>query len=176
MIRNAEIEKSALEKKQQRIAPQVAAAKARVKARMQEADAKFEFTNNESHILANVNTRFWGSYKINHMLFPDEEWEFHVFIVPRGTSIDKLAEIAKVFYSKHPKIRARFFDDNRHVRQYVERDIYINDTTDQAKVVDFPDTEWVQNHLLGNINNRTQKLNRRWILEDRNGELIAFLP
>lgn len=45
-----------------------------------------------------------------------------------------------------------------------------------CQAVPFPNSEWVQNHLLGNINNRSSTYQRHWMLEDRYGNNISLLP
>lgn len=127
-------------------------------------------------VLGDTKVEVWGSYKIKHMLFPKEEWEFIVIVVPKDVRQGTLIRIAKDFYAKYPNTRARFFSDKRHIQQYVDRDRYVNDSTGRVREVDFPDSQWVQNHLLGNINNRSKIYNRRWMLEDRYGNSISFLP
>jgi hypothetical protein len=127
-------------------------------------------------MLAGTKAEVWGSYKIRQMLFPSEEWEFVVVVVPKDVRQGTLIQMAKAFYTKYPKTRARFFSDKRHIQQYVDRDRYINDTTGQAPEVDFPDSKWVQDHLLGNINNRSKTFHRHWMLEDRYGSNISLLP
>lgn len=126
--------------------------------------------------LADVKTEVWGSYKIRHMLFPSEEWEFVVVVVPKNVRQGTLILMAKDFFAKHPNTRARFFSDKRHIQQYVDRDRYVNDSAGRVREVAFPDSQWVQNHLLANINNRSKTHNRRWMLEDRYGNNISFLP
>ncbi len=126
--------------------------------------------------LATVSAEVWGSYKIRHMLFPNEKWVFYVIVVPKHVRQGTLIEMAKDFYSKFPKTRARFFSDKQHIQQYLDRDIYMNDKTGTAKKVDFPDSKWVKNHLLGNINNRSKEYNRQWMLENRYGSMIELLP
>lgn len=127
-------------------------------------------------VLAGVNAEVWGSYKIRQMLFPNEEWQFYVLVVPKDVRQGTLIKIAKDFYGKYPNTRARFFSDNKHIKQYVDRDMYMNDKTGKVKEVPFPNSEWVQNHLLGNINNRSTTHKRHWMLEDRYGSNIQFLP
>lgn len=126
--------------------------------------------------LNGVNLEVWGSYKIRHMLFPSEEWEFFVLVVPKNVRQGTLIKIAKEFYAKYPNTRARFFSDKKYIQQYSDRDRYINDKTGKVRAVDFPNQEWVQNHLLGNINNRSVAYNRHWMLEDRYGNNISLLP
>lgn len=126
--------------------------------------------------LSGVNTEVWGSYKIRHALFPSEEWQFFVVLVPSDVRQGTLIKIAKEFYAKYPDTRARFFSDKTHIQQYVDRDRYVNDKTGTVKEVDFPPSEWVQDHLLGNINNRSSTYQRHWMLEDRYGNNISLLP
>jgi hypothetical protein len=52
----------------------------------------------------------------------------------------------------------------------------MNDKTGKTREVAFPNQEWVQNHLLGNINNRSSTYQRQWMLEDRYGNNISLLP
>ena len=127
-------------------------------------------------VLAGTNLEVWGSYKIRQVLFPREEWEFFVIVVPKSVRQGTLIRIAKAFYEKYPNTRVRFFSDKRHIQQYIDRDRYINYSTGRLREVDFPDDEWVQNHLLGNINNRSKTFNRHWMLEDRYGSNISLLP
>lgn len=127
-------------------------------------------------LLSGVNTEVWGSYTIRHSLFPSEEWQFFVVIVPPGVRQGTLIKMAKEFYAKYPDTRARFFSDETHVQQYVDRDRYVNDTTGAVKEVPFPNSEWVQDHLPGNINNRSRTYQRHWMLEDRYGSNISLLP
>lgn len=126
--------------------------------------------------LAGTKVEVWGSYKIRHMLFPREEWTFIVVVVPKEVRQGTLIRIAKDFYSKYPDTRVRFFSDKRHIQQYADRDRYINDSTGRVREVDFPAEQWVQNHLVGNINNRSKTFNRHWMLEDRYGNKISLLP
>lgn len=126
--------------------------------------------------LSGVTLEVWGSYKIRHMLFPKEEWEFFVIVVPKDVRQGTLIKIAKGFYAKYPNTRARFFSDKKHIQQYADRDRYMNDKTGKVREVDFPNQEWVQNHLLGNINNRSSAYQRHWMLEDRYGNNISLLP
>lgn len=126
--------------------------------------------------LAGVETEVWGSYKIQPTLFPHEVWDFVVVVVPVEVRQGSLIKIAKDFNAKHPMTRVRFFSDKQHIQQYVDRDRYYNDSTGSVKEVDFPDSEWVQNHLLGNINNRSSLFNRHWMLEDRHGNRVMLLP
>ena len=127
-------------------------------------------------VLGDMKVEVWGSYKIRHMLFPKEEWQFIVVVVPKDVRQGTLIRMAKDFYAKYPNTRARFFSDKRHIQQYVDRDRYMNDSTGRVREVDFPDSQWVQNHLVGNINNRSKTFNRRWMLEDRYGNNISLLP
>lgn len=127
-------------------------------------------------VLSNTKVEVWGSYKIRHMLFQGEEWEFFVLVVPSDVRQGTLIKIAKDFYLKHPMTRARFFSDKQHIQQFVDRDIFVNDRSGRAKKVEFPDSEWVQNHLLGNVNNRSKTYDRHWMLEDRYGNNISLLP
>ncbi|MDK9692142.1 hypothetical protein [Azospira sp.] len=129
-----------------------------------------------SMVLGGVNLEVWGSYKIKPMLFPSEEWEFFVVVVPLDVRQGGLIKVAKEFYAKYPNVRARFFSDKKHIQQYVDRDRYVNDKTGSVREVSFPSDEWVQNHLLGNINNRSSTYQRRWMLEDRYGNNIVLLP
>ncbi len=110
------------------------------------------------------------------MLFPDEQWEIFVVVIPKDIGQGALGKIASEFYKKYPRTRARFFNDRRYIQQYVDRDRYINDKTGKVKEVDFPPTEWVQDHLLGDINNRSRMYNRQWMLEDRYGSMMRILP
>jgi len=126
--------------------------------------------------LGEVKTDVWGSYKIRHALFPSEEWQFFVVVVPPDVRQGTLIKMAKEFYSKYPDTRARFFSDKTHIQQYIDRDRYINDKTGTVKEVPFPSSEWVQNHLLGNVNNRSSTYQRHWMLEDRYGNNISLLP
>lgn len=126
--------------------------------------------------LAGVKATVWGEYAIRPMLFPAEEWRFHVVVVPKEVRQGTLIKMAQDFYAKHPNTRARFFSDTTHLKQYVDRDRYMNDKTGKVKEVDFPKSEWVQDHLLGNINNRSKENGRQWMLEDRYGNRIAPLP
>ncbi len=126
--------------------------------------------------LASVPSEIWGSYTISQMLFPNEQWRFYVVVVPKDVRQGTLIEMAKDFYSKFPKTRARFFSDKKHIQQYVDRDRYVNDRTGNVAEVAFPDSTWVKNHLLGNINNRSKKYNRQWMLENRYGSRIELLP
>ncbi|WP_375056643.1 hypothetical protein [Zobellella sp. DQSA1] len=126
--------------------------------------------------LAEVKAEVWGSYSIRHSLFPSEEWEFFIVVVPTDVRQGTLIKMAKEFYEKYPNARARFFSDKKHIQQYVDRDRYINDKSGKVKEVPFPDSEWVQNHLLGNINNRSSTYHRHWMLEDRYGNNISLLP
>ncbi len=127
-------------------------------------------------VLNGISLEVWGSYKINQMLFPNEEWEFFVIVVPKDVRQGTLIKIAKAFYSKFPNTRARFFSDREYIQQFVDRDRYVNDTTGKVNKVEFPDQEWVQNHLLANINNRSSTYRRHWMLEDRYGSNISLLP
>lgn len=126
--------------------------------------------------LATINAEVWGSYKIRHMIFPNEQWEFHIIVVPKNVRQGDLIKIAKELYLKHPETRVRFFSDKRYIQQYIDRDIYVNDKSGRAKKVAFPDFNWVKNHLIGNINNRSKQYNRRWMLENRYGAMIELLP
>jgi len=126
--------------------------------------------------LGGNKTEVWGGYKIRHSLFPSEEWEFFVIVVPASVRQGTLIKMAKDFYAKYPNTRVRFFSDKAHIQQYVDRDRYVNDTTGKVKEIPFPDNEWVQNHLLGNINNRSSAYQRHWMLEDRYGNNISLLP
>ncbi len=126
--------------------------------------------------LAGVKATVWGDYAIRPMLFPAEEWRFYLVVVPKEVRQGTLIKMAQDFYAKHPNTRARFFSDTAHLKQYVDRDRYMNDKTGKVKEVDFPKSEWVQDHLLGNINNRSKENGRRWMLEDRYGNRIAPLP
>ena len=127
-------------------------------------------------LLGDTNLEVLGSYKIRHMLFHDEEWEFFVIVVPIDVRQGTLIRIAKEFFAKYPNTRARFFSDKKYIQQYIDRDRYINDRTDKVPKVEFPNEEWVQNHLLGNINNRSREYQRHWMLEDRYGNNISLLP
>lgn len=126
--------------------------------------------------LSSINMEVWGSYKIRHMLFPNEEWNFFVIVVPKDVRQGALIKVAKEFYAKFPNTRVRFFSDAKHVQQYVDRDRYMNDKSGKVREVNFPNQEWVQNHLLGNINNRSSTYQRHWMLEDRYGNNISLLP
>ena len=126
--------------------------------------------------LASVSSDIWGSYTISQMLFPNEQWKFFVVVVPKDVRQGTLIEMAKDFYSKFPKTRARFFSDEKYVQQFVDRDRYVNDRTGSVAKVDYPDSTWVKNHLLGNINNRSKKFSRHWMLENRYGSRIELLP
>ncbi len=126
--------------------------------------------------LAATPAEVWGSYKIKHMLFPNEQWEFYVILVAEDVRQGALIEMARDFYSKFPNTRARFFSDKQHIKQYLDRDIYLNDKTGQAIEVEFPNPKWVQSHLLGNINNRSSQYDRLWMLENRYGSMIVLLP
>lgn len=125
--------------------------------------------------LAGVKATIWGSYQIQPMLFPGEAWTFHVIVVPADVRQGTLIEMAKAFYAKYPQTRARFFSDTKHVQQYADRDRYMNDKTGKVKEVEFPPSKWVQDHLLGNINNRSKENGRQWMLEDRYGNRISPL-
>ncbi len=126
--------------------------------------------------LSDINLEVWGSYKIKHMLFPNEEWQFFVIVVPKDVRQGNLIKLAKEFYAKYPNTRVRFFSDKKYIQQYADRDRYMHDKTGKVREVDFPDQEWVQNHLLGNINNRSSTYQRHWMLEDRYGNNISLLP
>jgi hypothetical protein len=126
--------------------------------------------------LSGTNLEVWGSYKIRHMLFPKEEWEFFVIVLPKDVRQGTLIKIAREFYAKYPNARVRFFSDKKHIQQYIDRDRYMNDKTGKIREVEFPNQEWVQNHLLGNINNRSSTYQRHWMLEDRYGNNISLLP
>lgn len=139
-------------------------------------ECAFSAPSKGSLVLNKTNIEVWGSYKIKHMLFPSEEWEFFVLVVPKDVGQGTLIKIAKEFYAKYPNTRARFFNDKKHIQQYIDRDRYINDKTGKVRAVEFPNSEWVQNHLLGNINNRSSTYQRHWMLEDRYGNNISLLP
>lgn len=178
IVRTAETEKSALEKKRQRIAPQVADAKSRIKARTQEVGMASNGLSLKKgkYELAGTTIEIWGSYKIHHMLFPDEEWTFYIVVVPRDLRQGGLIKLAKELYAAYPNTRFRFFSDKKYIQQYIDRDRYINDPSGRIEAVDFPEEEWVQNHLIGNINNRSSIYARAWMLEDRYGSNISLLP
>jgi len=122
-----------------------------------------------------VQAEVWGSYEMTPMLFPRGIWKFCVIVVPRTVRQGDLIEISKQLYSEHPGMRVRFFSDKENIQQYVDRDIYVNDSTGTAREVAFPDSTWVRNHLLGNINNRSQQHSRQWMLENRYGSMIQLL-
>ena len=122
------------------------------------------------------NLEVWGTYKIRPMLFPAEEWEFFVVVVPAGTESQDLGRLAREFFVKYPKTRVRFFSDKRYIQQYVDRDRFFNDQSGGIPEVPFPDENWVRTHFLGNINNRSSIHARRWMLEDRYGSVLSFLP
>ena len=126
--------------------------------------------------LAGVKATVWGEYSITPMLFPGEEWRFHVVVVPKDVRQGTLIKMAQEVYAKHPNTRVRFFSDTAHLKQYVDRDRFMNDKTGKVKEVAFPKSEWVQDHLLGNINNRSKDNGRQWMLEDRYGNRIVPLP
>ncbi|MAQ51683.1 MAG: hypothetical protein CMK97_12050 [Pseudomonas sp.] len=98
--------------------------------------------------LAGINAEVWGDYTVTPSLFPEESWRFYLIVVPESVRQGTLIQMAKAFYAKHPHTRARFFSNTEHLQQYVDRDIYYNDSTGTAKEVDFPDSVWVQNHHL----------------------------
>lgn len=127
-------------------------------------------------ILAGMKSTIFGAYQIEHMLFPGEVWLFYLVVVPANVRQGTLIEIAKDFYMKYPKTRVRFFSDTKYIQQYADRDQYVNDKTGKVRVVDFPPSKWVQDHLLGNINNRSKANGREWMLEDRYGNQISLLP
>lgn len=126
--------------------------------------------------LAGVKASVWGEYSIEPMLFPGESWKFVVVVVPKDVRQGALIKMAQDFYRLYPNTRARFFSDTAHIKQYADRDRYMNDKTGKVKEVPFPKSEWVQDHLLGNINNRSKQHGRQWMLEDRYGNRIAPLP
>lgn len=138
-----------------------------------ESDSKLE---KGPIVLANTRLEVWDSYELRPMLFSNEIWTFYIVVVPEAVRQGTLIEIAKEFYSKYPKVRVRFFSNTKHIQQYIDRDIYVNDRTGQAKEAEFPDSTWVRNHLIGNINNRSSIYPRHWMLEDRYGSMIALLP
>lgn len=125
--------------------------------------------------ISGVGLEVVSSYSIYQMLFPNEEWKFDVILVPAETKQGSLIKISKELYKKYPKTRVRFFSDRKYIDQYIKRDIYINDTSGKVKSVDFPPDEWLQNHMLGNINNRSERYQRKWMLEDRYGNMIKLL-
>lgn len=127
-------------------------------------------------VIAGVPVEVWGSYEISPVLFKGEEWKFYIVVVPKDIKKDALIKVAKEFYSKHPETRVRFFSDKTHIQQFVDRDIFYNDRTGYVEEVAFPSDEWVIKHFVGNINNRSQTYHRAWMLEDRYGSKISFLP
>ena len=127
-------------------------------------------------VIAGVPVEIWGSYEINPALFKGEEWKFYIIVVPKDIRTGALIKVAKEFYSKHPKTRVRFFSDKTHIQQFVDRDRFFNDRTGEVKEVAFPSDDWVIKHFVGNINNRSQTYHRAWMLEDRYGSKISFLP
>lgn len=114
-------------------------------------------------ILAGVKASIWGEYAIQPMLFPAEEWRFYVVVLPKDVRQGALIKMAQEFHAKHPNTRARFFSDTAHLKQYADRDRFMNDKTGKVKEVAFPRSEWVQDHLLGNINNRSKENGRQWM-------------
>lgn len=127
-------------------------------------------------LLANAHLEIWGSYDLKPMMFSNEAWTFYVIVVPESVRQGALIEIAKDFYKKYPNVRVRFFSNTKYIQQYVDRDIYVNDTTGRVKEAKFPDSTWVRDHLIGNINNRSSIYPRHWMLEDRYGSMITLLP
>ena len=155
-------------------------------ARAESADAEYFFADQGNKdaqvpqtgpmVMNGIPINIWGNYTIQHVLFPREKWTFYVVVIPKNVRQGTLIKLAKTFYSKYPNTRVRFFNDTKYLQQYVDRDKHFNDSTGRATEVDFPNDEWVQNHLLGNINNRSTTHSRHWMLESRYGDNLALLP
>ncbi|MFT6164465.1 MAG: hypothetical protein ACJA1T_000496 [Zhongshania aliphaticivorans] len=109
----------------------------------------------------------WGSYNAG-------DWEWKVVIIPENTSGDQLLKIARTLSVKYPSTRIRFFNDEALVKQFVDRDRYLYDTTGLVPEVEYP-TEWVKAHHIANINDRSNNAWRRWQLVSVYGDNIAFL-
>ncbi|PFG11280.1 hypothetical protein [Marinobacter sp. LV10MA510-1] len=124
--------------------------------------------------LSGVQSLVWGEYTINPVKHTEEQWNFYVVVVPKTVRQGKLIEIARDFFKRFPHTRVRFFSDTEHLQQYIDRDRYFNDSTGTVREVSFPDSTWIQDHFLANINNRSGQ--RKWILENRYGSKIHSLP
>jgi len=121
----------------------------------------------------------WGTYERENVIpdfksGSDKKWTWKVVVVEKGISEGELIRIARHLVSKYPGQRIRIFDDKKKLQQFVDRDIYFNDSTGTAKKVEFP-TEWVVAHHLANINDRSDKYEGRWQLVNRYGAYISLL-
>lgn len=110
----------------------------------------------------------------NAFEFGDVYWVWKVAIIPKNTSQDKLVNIAKELYKTYPNKRIRIFDDKAKVNQFIQRDIWFNDKSGKLKEVPFPE-QWVIQHHIANINDRSDIANNRWQLVTRHGNYIAYL-
>ena len=137
-------------------------------------------TSAESNIRPANNERvgkieIWGEYTRNSM-FDDGDvfWVWKVAIIPPNTARRELEDFAKQLARVYPKKRVRIFDDKTYVKQFVERDIYLNDKSGLARKVEYP-LEWVKLHHIANINDRSDIASNRWQLVEPIGKHIAFL-
>ena len=117
----------------------------------------------------------WGEYTRNSM-FDDGDvyWVWKVAIIPPNTARRELEIVAKKLARAYPKKRMRIFDDKANVKQFIERDIFLNDKSGSAKKVEYP-LEWVKKHHIANINDRSDIASNRWQLVEPLGKHIAFL-
>lgn len=117
----------------------------------------------------------WGEYTRGSMFDDGEaDWVWKVAIIPPNATKRELETIAKVLAKAYPKKRVRIFDDKTYVKQFIERDIFLNDRSGLVKKVEYPQ-EWVKQHHVANINDRSNVASNRWQLVEPLGRHIAFL-
>lgn len=121
------------------------------------------------------NTIIWGEYTRDNMFEKGNVyWKWIVAVIPPKTSPDELNQIARLLVKHYPDTRIRIFDDSSQIKQFIQRDIFINDKSKKVKEVTYP-AEWARMHHIGNINDRSDIQSFRWQLVDRFGKHISFL-
>ena len=115
------------------------------------------------------SSNYWGEY---------ESWsKWKVYVIPSDISKAEFVKVANTLFSENPNQRIRFFDDDRKIKEYIAAEKFAWDTTGQVPRAEFP-TEWRKEHLIGIVNDRSNKGYNRWqIIYNKGGvsEHIIFL-
>jgi asparagine synthetase A len=126
-----------------------------------------------------IGYQVWGIYERDNIIsqaagLPVGKWTWIVVLVDPSISKVQLELVAKEIFKNYPRQRVRIFNDDAQIKQFIDRDIYFNDSTGTVAPVDFPE-DWVKAHHLANINDRSDALVDRWQLVTRKGEHLLDL-
>ena len=101
-------------------------------------------------------------------------WNWKLVVIPADTSKPELISIAMRLHKLYPLQRFNIFDDNGEIKSFIARQNYINDSSGKIKEVPYKG-DWLNQHHIANINDRSFKSEDKWQLVTPYGEHIEYL-